>query len=366
MKKSVEKSNLGIIVPTINRPDFVIRQLNYYASLNSPYTIYYSDSSSPEDAKKIKDKIEKLRDKLNIIYMVSPAGDSIKSLVQLLSAVQEKYVAYAGDDDYWVPDALNQCVEFLEKNPDYEAATGKSVMFRLENNGVYGKIKVIYDYPKYPIEDDTASERLFNYLGPKPSTIAAAVARTDHILKYYRDSLEIKDAGIRGEFLISCLMPIAGKYKVIDKLGYVMQLHNIDIHFQIVPADTFDWVINNENWYSSYTLLKDKVVAALMTKDNISQEKAKQVFKQSMWFWMKERLRTSYDRRYMNTINPLWSAKKSLRTKIATRLPLLKKVYRRFIVPWLKKGQLQYEVTRSGSKYYKDFKAVVNSLTETR
>ncbi len=362
MEEPTQKSKVAIIVPTLNRPDFVIRQLNYYARLHSPHTIYYADSSNPENAKKVTDEIAKLKARLHIVYMPSPVGDPTKSMLQLLSSVQEKYVAYAGDDDYWVPDALNQCVEFLEKNPDYEAATGKSVMFRLENNGVYGKIKVIYDYPKYPIEDDTASERLFNYLGPKPSTIAAAVVRTEHFLKYQRDSMEIKDFSIQAEFLISCLMPIAGKYKVIDKLGYVMQLHNIDIHAQITSKDTFEWVINNENWYSSYTLLKAKVVAALMAKDNISQEKAEQVFKQSMWFWMKERLRTSY--RHINIINQ--PIKKSLRLKIATCLPLLKKAYNKFIVPWLNKEQLQYEVTRPNSKYYKDFKAVVDSLTEIR
>ncbi len=357
---------MGIIVPTMNRPDFVIRQLNYYANLNSPYAIYYADSSNPENAKKITDEIIKLSNKLHIVYMPSPAGDSMKSMIQLLSSVREKYVAYVGDDDYWIPDALNQCVEFLEKNPDYEAATGKSVTFRLENNSinaVYGKIKIIYDYPKYSVENDTASERLFNYLGPKPSTIAAAVVRTDHFLKYFQNALGIKDFNIRAEFLVSCLMVVAGKYKIIDKLGYVMQLHNIDIHAQINPTDTFDWVINNENWYSSYTLLKAKVVAALMAKDNISQEKAEQVFKQSMWFWMKERLRTSY--RHTNITNPSQSIKKSLRTKIATRLPLLKKAYKKFIAPQLNKGQLQYEVTRPNSKYYKDFRPVVDSLIKT-
>ncbi len=217
MGKSAEKSNLvGIIVPTLNRPDFVIRQLNYYASLNFPHPIYYSDSSNSENAQKVKDEIKKLKNKLNIIYLTSPAGDVLNSYVQLLSAVQEKYTAILGDDDYWVPDVLDQCVEFLEKNPDYEAAQGKSVAFKTEANAVFGKIKVIYDYPKYSLEDSTASERLFNYLGPKTSTIGTAIIRTDHFLKYHRVGLEIKDFTMRTEFLLSCLIAIAGKLKIID------------------------------------------------------------------------------------------------------------------------------------------------------
>ncbi len=360
MNKLAKTPRIGIIVPTMNRPDFVIRQLNYYASLNSSHTIYYSDGSSPENAKKVTDEIAKLKARLNIVYLVSPAGNSIKSVIQLLSSVQEKYVAFLGDDDYWIPDALNQCVEFLEKNLDYATAIGKSVTFKTENNAVFGKIKEIHDYPRHSIEDNTASERLFNYLGPNLSAITAAVIRTDRLLKYYQDSSEISDANIRGEILVSCLMLIAGKSKVIDRLGFVRQIH--DSHFQL--ADMFDWVFANENWYSSYTLLRAQVVMALMTKDNISQERAEQVFKQSMHFHFKEYLQKSYDQ-YMNTLNSPQLTKKGLRTKIATRLPLLKKIYREFIVPWLtKKDQLHYEVTKPDSKYHKDFQPIVDSLVQ--
>ncbi len=361
MEKSAEKSNLvGIIVPTLNRPDFVIRQLNYYASLNSPYNLYYSDAGNPENAKKIKDEIEKLKNKLNIVYLVSPAGNSIRAVIQLLTSVQEKYVAFMGDDDYWIPDAVNQCAEFLEKNPDYETAIGKSVTFKTENNAVFGKIKAIHDYPRHSIEDDTASERLFNYLGPNLSAITAAIMRTDHLLNYYQDSVEIKDANIRGEILPSCLMLIAGKSKVIDKLGFVRQIH--DSHFKL--SDMFDWILNNENWHSSYTLFKDRIVTALMAKDNISPEKAKQVFKQSLWFHFNKYMPRFYNQ-YANAINPPRPQKKSLRTKIAARLPLLKKVYRRFIAPFVKKDQLHCEVIRPGSEYYRDFKAIVDSLKQT-
>src|SRR3989344_3391666 len=356
MEKSSEKSNVGIIVPTMNRPDFVIRQLNYYASLDSTHTLYYSDASTPDNARKIKDKIEKPKNKLNIVYLVSPAGNSIRSVIQLLLAVKEKYVSFFGDDDYWIPDALSECAEFLEKNPDYETAIAKSLTFKTEDNAVFGKIKEVHDYPRHSIEADTGSERLSNYLGPNLSAITAAVIKTDHLLKYYEDSVEVEDANIRGEILPSCLMLIGGKSKVINKLGFIRQIH--DSHFKL--ADMFDW-FTDEKWHSSYMILRNKIIAALMAKDNISQEKAEQVFKQSMWHHFKIYLSRSYDQ-YSNAINPPRPAKKSLRTKIATRLPLLKKVYRG--MPWLKKDQLHYEVTRPNSKYYADFRAVANSITD--
>ncbi len=357
MKKSANRSNIGIVVPTMDRPDFVIRQLNYYASLNSPHTLYYVDSGNEENSKKIKDEIYRLKNVLNAAYLFSPKGDSIKSLIELISIVKEKYSAFMGDDDYWVPDTLSQCAEFLEKNPDYETAIGRSVTFKTENNAVYGKIKEIHDYPRHSIENNTASERLFNYLGPNLSAIATAVIRTDHLLKYYQDSLEIKDANIRGELLASCLMLIAGKSKVIDKLGFVRQIH--DNHFKI--ADMFDW-FTDENWHPSYSLFKNKISATLTAKDNISQEKAEQIFKQSLWFHFNKYLPRSYGQ-YLNAINPPQPVKKSFRTKIASRLPLLKKVYRSYAKSWFaEKDQLHYEVTNPDSKYYKDFKPIADSI----
>ena len=43
---------VAILIPTMNRADFVIRQLQYYASVNCPHTIYIGDSSNQENSEK--------------------------------------------------------------------------------------------------------------------------------------------------------------------------------------------------------------------------------------------------------------------------------------------------------------------------
>lgn len=88
-------SSVGIIVPTMNRPDFIVRQINYYARLNSPHTLYYADSSNEKNAKIIKGEVQKFKDKINI--------------------------------NYQVPNTLSRCAEFLESNSNYNTAMGRSV-----------------------------------------------------------------------------------------------------------------------------------------------------------------------------------------------------------------------------------------------
>jgi len=58
------KNNLGlkvgIVIPTINRPDIVIRQLEYYAKVKSPHPVYIGDASNKENSKKLQTAIERL------------------------------------------------------------------------------------------------------------------------------------------------------------------------------------------------------------------------------------------------------------------------------------------------------------------
>lgn len=253
----MDRHKIGIIVPTMNRPDFTIRQLNYYADLRSPHALYIADSSDKVNAKIIQNEIHKLKNKLDVNYQFIPPGDSIKCIIELLKTVKEKYVTFIGDDDYQVPDTLGVCAEFLENNPDYETAIGKSVTIRVEGNAAYGELKRIHDYPRYSIESDTASQRLFDYLGPNFSSIIAAVVPTQHMLKYFLDAYTIKDTSIKGELLPCCLMVVAGKSKVLDRIGLVRQIHQS--HFKL--DDTFDW-LTNPHWNESYQEFRRQLVSA--------------------------------------------------------------------------------------------------------
>src|SRR3989344_4523729 len=131
---------VGIVMPTRNRADFVIRQLHYYASVDCPHPIYIGDSSNPEEAEKIKNEIDKLKSNIHIAYEYLPnlTRGSADAAKHLLSIVQEKYSCYCCDDDYQIPDSLTLCAEFLANNPDYATAGGHPLNFRLKNNSVYG------------------------------------------------------------------------------------------------------------------------------------------------------------------------------------------------------------------------------------
>ena len=45
---------VAIIIPTMNRADFLIRQLEYYKSVKSPHPIYIGDSSNKKEKSCVK------------------------------------------------------------------------------------------------------------------------------------------------------------------------------------------------------------------------------------------------------------------------------------------------------------------------
>jgi len=359
MKNQPDKYKVGIIVPTMNRPDFVIRQLNYYSRLESPHTIYYTDSSNPENAQIIKTGIDKVGDKLNVVYQHRPAGDTIKSLIELLTAVKEEYVTFIGDDDYHVPDTLSICTEFLENHPEYRVAMGRSVTIRTRDNKVYGELTGIHDYARYSIEADNASERLLDYLGPHFTSIIAAVVPTKNLLRYFKNGEKIKSIDIKGEYLPCCLMIIDGKLKIVDHLGLIRQIHKS--HFRL--DDMFDQFTSPE-WNADYQELRRNVVQGLITQDKITPQEAENNFKKAYWLNFQKYISIAYSDNFSPSSSKNRSKSRMLRTIIASRLPLLKKIYRKIRPILTDKPQLHYEVLQSGSKYHKDFQDIINSLNK--
>ena len=110
---------VAILIPTINRSDFLIRQLSYYASVKSNHPIYIGDSSNKKEKLKITEFIKNLKDKLEINYSHYPNGNGTEVINEISLQVKENYCAYNGDDDFLIPNSLSKCARFLRDNKDF-------------------------------------------------------------------------------------------------------------------------------------------------------------------------------------------------------------------------------------------------------
>lgn len=358
MKKEYPPT-VGIAITTLNRSDFLIRQLNYYANNHCHHAIYIADTSTiNEHIEKTKETITRLQNRMDIVYNQFLNCPPAEATYKNLCLVKEKYACFNGDDDYQIPNSLTKCVEFLETHPDYATATGYVVNFRLKQEGVYGNISVLKDYPRPEIHKETASQRIIDFLDQYFVT-NISVSRIEQMKINWSNHSKMPDLAFGSEILPGVLSIIDGKAKTLDCLSIVRQMHNRQYALSFI----LDWVTHPE-WLNSYLGFSEIVSKRLSEKDNIPLEKAKQIVKQGFWLYLQKSLIREYPEAFPSAKPKQKENLKKLRGHLTRALPLLKKFYRSYWLPIIyKQKQLHYEVLQPSSSYYKDFKPVMDSFT---
>ena len=346
-------NSVAILIPTMNRADFVIRQLNYYSAVNCLYPIYIIDSSDRENFEKLKNHMEELGPKLTINHIFHPPGPDCMSFG--VSSIKESYVAYAGDDDYQIPSCVEKCVDFLEKNPDYVMATGKAISVRLKNGEIYGEVERVADYPRPDINGENGAERIVEYFS-KYFPTDFCVHRKNEFLESLKGEEEIKDRSFGTEIYRGAMAVIAGKTKSIDELGLIRQIHKN--HYGL--PNTFDW-IEKDDWLDSYKKFFNRTSFAISQKDNISFKEAGDYVKRGFWLFVQIQMNREYLQVFPSKQKPTKNT--TIRTKLGKKFARLKWLYQITAQNIFKTPiPLHYAVLRPDSPYYKDFKPIIDSL----
>ena len=178
---STSSTSLTILMLTQNRPLFVKRALKFYSQELLPYKILIIDSSSKDNKTEVQNIVRNAD--LNIFfcdheYVVG--ANSTNKFAEALSKVDSEYVLMVADDDFVFPSAIHRCVEFLNHNPNYTAASGRSYEFELDAATVVGNIKSIVSYPQSSAENNLA-ERRFKLHMKNWTTSAYSVQRTKNL-----------------------------------------------------------------------------------------------------------------------------------------------------------------------------------------
>lgn len=355
---------ISILIPTLNRSDFLIRALYYYSKVGFKGYVCIGDSSDAQHIEKTKRAIYALEGKLRIIYRSFPnppythGGMVIKELIELAPT---PYAVFAGDDDFVIPNGLEECAAFLENHPEYSAAHGARIVVSVQSSRAFGRLDSASYVPQPILESETASERWSDYMLLTSST-QYAVHRTETWRRMYRDVARIPDLYLGSELLPCGLSVILGKIKQLNCLTTVFQI-NDDHVFNWATNSMYSLIVHPE-WSLSVQVMRDCIVDALVQRDGIDVDKAQEIFDKAFWYRILYMLQGHYYCAYHEpTI-------KDFLKKTLKRIPGLVTVVRRLRLitsepkPTRKYGKLLSlkSPLKPASPFYADFMPVYHAI----
>jgi glycosyltransferase domain-containing protein len=289
--------NLTIVIPTLNRSQFLTRALKYYTDIGYDGSIIIEDSSNDWYEKSQCEKVVK-DSGLNIEYYHFPlkkiAHDAVKTHL-LLDKIKTPYVTLAGDDDFQIPNGLVKCVEFLENHPDYIAAHGNRINFTIDDI-VHGNITGLQIVEGYSWDTNDPIVRWHEYIECGLAT-TSYVHRTHAWKKYYSYSHRAKSNYIGNELIPCSLCAISGKVKRVDCLSTAFQRDNPIRTFSFETTTLWD-LIHGKHWLDSVKVFEEAVVSEL-TKA-FTKEEAKKIFYREFWYHCLVVMNSQFTNKYSN------------------------------------------------------------------
>jgi len=227
-----EYSSIAIIVPTLNRQPFLLRTVEYYVHLNLSLNLFVGDST--HEALQIPARLRCLirQSSLNLFYYHIPGlndRQAISYLAEQVNSCGIDFIAFHGDDDYFVPETLLECSNFLDINPEYTSAQGCACTISLHKAGPYGALTNITKYWHAPSLQAQCPVQRLNDFADSYFVLQFSVHRTREFLNSCFEYQHVPDS-LWAELFHGFYLALQGKSYFLDKLYLVRHAHPAIYH----------------------------------------------------------------------------------------------------------------------------------------
>jgi len=267
---------LTLIIPTYTRTEFLTRILRYYWEKGFPHQIFIADSSSEPVRAANQEVVASMRDILNIRYEPYLPDISFPAkIANSLNTLESKYVAFCADDDFLIPKGLEACLQYLEDHPDYSAAQGRRLIFKIIQNSALTRgwsFKIVNAERGQNLSQDRAIDRLYQHLSDYASTFYAVHRRIELLRNLKMAGDRTRDLRF-GELLPSCLTVIQGKVNRLDVPYTLSEAHQENTNRKIV-----NWgdLLVGDDFSDRYTAFRDCLVREIVERTGEYEATAKE------------------------------------------------------------------------------------------
>ncbi len=213
---------LTCVVPTHNRPHFLRRLLHFYSQFPPGFPFLIVDSSNLVAAAENREVVQGVHGKLDIDYQHFDLNITDKC-VQGLERVRSPFVVFCADDDYLFSDTVWRCVEFLENEPGFATAMGRTAQLNPKLPRWCCRV-----LKGYSIEHDLPFERC-RQLATNWFSDFYAVYRTELMLDIFQITAANTNSSLNyhlPEMLFSQLSVLRGRVKVLPTMSSLRERHS--------------------------------------------------------------------------------------------------------------------------------------------
>ena len=207
-------SKLTLVIPTYKRQSYALRNMRYWSGRGA--TVHVMDGSpTPISVSELAGLAE------NIHYHHLPIS-LFERIQYSLGLIETVYTAMMGDDEFYIPSALDACIRELESQEELVSCTGRCIVFSYTKRGrVVGKT----GYTKmenYCILQDDPVERMVAHMDPYTCSTIYSVVRSP-VWQRSMMTLIQKEFPVFaiGEYQFELAVCYQGKSKVIPELMWM-------------------------------------------------------------------------------------------------------------------------------------------------
>lgn len=223
-----DSQTFSLIVPTFEGTRFLKRALDYFRFADFQGSIVLADNSSGEHRDFVASCAGQYPD-LRIDVHLYPHGIRfLDKMVATLERTESRFVMLHAHDDFLVPEAAEQCVDFLDRNSGYSVARGRVAMFALTRAGdesSAGVSLVLGSHPMRAYEQANALDRVIDHIERFAPTFYS-VHRREYLIEAFRLTEASTKNVIFFQYLSSCIAALQGKIWCSDELFYLRQAHD--------------------------------------------------------------------------------------------------------------------------------------------
>ena len=232
-KKNSNLVNITLVIPTFERHPYVKRQIDFWKNYKIKVEIL---DGSDTPLLNIKNKKNSL-----IRYWHIPKSIE-KRLLFASSLIKTKYAALLSDDEFFLPSAIDNCIQFLEKNKDYGSCKGRAIWFDFWNGEIIGG-STYTRLNHFHVKSNKGYERMIEHLVPYEIGTLWSVQRSEIFIANLKTvgSNKAFSTAAAVEMQISLISSYISKVKVIDEIMWFRSEENPNIWWSFGRTTFKNW-----------------------------------------------------------------------------------------------------------------------------